>query len=137
ALLEAYSAYQEVSRCKEGCEKAGRMARPSVLTHRVRQDDYSHPIMRGSQSVISGTKVIISRKPNPVSSQGMVDLVTSVSPSLDMLEATYRFRPTGGVARPISMFTTSMMPKCTGSMPSFMATGNRMGAMIRIRPEGS
>jgi hypothetical protein len=34
------------------------------------------------------------------------------------------------------MFTTIMMPKCTGSMPSFMATGNRMGARISTMDAG-
>ena len=38
---------------------------------------------------------------------------------------------------PISIFTTISIPKCTGSMPSFMATGKRIGAMMRIMDEGS
>ena len=38
---------------------------------------------------------------------------------------------------PTSMLTTMMMPKCTGSMPSFIATGNRIGAMISTIEEGS
>ena len=38
---------------------------------------------------------------------------------------------------PTSMLTTIMMPKWTGSMPSFIATGNRIGAMISTIDEGS
>ena len=38
---------------------------------------------------------------------------------------------------PTSMLTTIMMPKCTGSMPSFIATGNRIGAMISTIDDGS
>ncbi|OPZ05031.1 MAG: hypothetical protein BWZ09_01381 [Alphaproteobacteria bacterium ADurb.BinA305] len=35
------------------------------------------------------------------------------------------------------MFTTMMMPKCTGSMPSLMAIGNRIGARISTIDDGS
>ena len=52
-------------------------------------------------------------------------------------EVTNRLRPTGGVIRPISMFTTMMMPRWIGSIPSSTAMGNRMGARIRITADGS
>src|SRR3546814_14057775 len=52
-------------------------------------------------------------------------------------EVTNRLSPTGGVIMPISMFTTMMMPRWIGSMPSFMAMGNRIGARIRMIAEGS
>ncbi|KFB70310.1 MAG: hypothetical protein AW09_004614 [Candidatus Accumulibacter phosphatis] len=38
---------------------------------------------------------------------------------------------------PTSMFTTIRMPKCTGSIPSFIATGKRIGAKISTIDEGS
>ena len=38
---------------------------------------------------------------------------------------------------PTSMLTTIMIPKWTGSTPSFMAMGNRIGAMIRVIDDGS
>ena len=38
---------------------------------------------------------------------------------------------------PTSMFTTIMMPKWIGSMPSLIATGNRIGAMISTIDDGS
>ncbi|MNP66843.1 hypothetical protein D3C76_1626000 [compost metagenome] len=40
--------------------------------------------------------------------------------------------PTGGVMRPIPQFRIMMMPKWTGSIPSAVATGRRIGVMIRI-----
>ncbi|MCY1550760.1 hypothetical protein D9M68_870350 [compost metagenome] len=50
---------------------------------------------------------------------------------------TNRFRPTGGVTMPISMFTTMITPRWIGSMPSSVAMGNRIGARIRMMPVGS
>src|SRR6266511_1073685 len=42
-----------------------------------------------------------------------------------------RITPNGGVSVPISRFTTMMMPKCTGSMPSATTVGNSVGVAIR------
>ncbi|MNG17680.1 hypothetical protein D3C84_1016840 [compost metagenome] len=41
--------------------------------------------------------------------------------------------PTGGVSKPIPKFNISTIPKCTGSMPSEVTTGSRIGVMIRIK----
>ena len=38
---------------------------------------------------------------------------------------------------PISMLTTTMTPKWIGSIPRAVATGKRMGAVIRMMDEGS
>ena len=38
--------------------------------------------------------------------------------------------PVGGVIRPISIFTTMMMPRWIGSMPSCIAIGNRIGTFM-------
>ena len=54
-----------------------------------------------------------------------------------MPDVTNRLSPIGGVIMPISMLTTMMMPRCTGSTPSSMAIGNTTGATISRRPEGS
>ena len=35
------------------------------------------------------------------------------------------------------MFTVMRIPKCMGSIPSFTATGKRVGAMIRMMDDGS
>src|SRR5450830_1724834 len=58
-------------------------------------------------------------------------------PILVMPDATYRFSPTGGWHMPTSILTTIKIPKWTGSIPSFMATGNRIGAMISTIDDGS
>lgn len=52
-------------------------------------------------------------------------------------EVTKRFKPTGGVIIPISMFTTMMTPRWIGSIPSYVAFGNTSGATITSNPEGS
>ena len=38
--------------------------------------------------------------------------------------------PTGGVSRPIIRFSTMMMPKWTGSTPTFTATGSSTGVRM-------
>ncbi len=52
-------------------------------------------------------------------------------------DVTNRFSPTGGVIRPISMFTTMMTPRWIGSIPSSTAIGKRIGARIRMIADGS
>jgi hypothetical protein len=39
--------------------------------------------------------------------------------------------PTGGVQRPIQRFAIMKIPKCTGSIPNFMTTGNSIGVKIK------
>jgi len=58
-------------------------------------------------------------------------------PILVIPEATYRFKPTGEWHMPTSMLTTIRMPKCTGSMPNFIATGNKIGSMINTIDDDS
>ena len=57
--------------------------------------------------------------------------------SLEMPLATYRFSPTGGWHRPTSMLASIRIPRCTESMPSFIAAGCRIGAKIRMIDDGS
>ena len=52
--------------------------------------------------------------------------------SLEILEATKRLIPRGGVQKPMAKFTTMMIPKCTGSTPMLAATGINMGASTNI-----
>src|SRR5829696_3124168 len=49
---------------------------------------------------------------------------------------TYRFRPTGGVIRPISMFRVITTPNHTGSNPSSVMIGNRTGMVTRMIATG-
>src|SRR3954468_8971963 len=95
------------------------------------------PSVCGSQIDSAGQYVTITRNTSIGNSHGHTANVSSVMIILVMPDATYRLRPTGGWQRPTSMLTTIMMPKCTGSMPSFIATGTRIGAMISTIDEGS
>jgi len=45
-------------------------------------------------------------------------------------QPTKRAFPTGGVMIPIHVLKIKMIPKCTGSSPSFMATGKKIGVKI-------
>src|SRR5215203_5132776 len=49
---------------------------------------------------------------------------------------TYRFKPTGGVIRPISMFKVITTPNHTGSNPSSVMIGNRTGMVTRMIATG-
>ena len=46
--------------------------------------------------------------------------------------ATNRLAPSGGVRNPISQQSTNMIPKCTGSTPTFLTTGRRTGVSRMI-----
>src|SRR5215203_898300 len=49
---------------------------------------------------------------------------------------TYRFKPTGGVIKPISMFRVITTPNHIGSNPSSVMIGNRTGMVTRIIATG-
>ena len=53
------------------------------------------------------------------------------------LTKTNRTTPKGGVKRPIMRFNTMRTPKWTVSIPTFCATGIRIGVRIRIATTGS
>jgi TRAP-type uncharacterized transport system fused permease subunit len=91
----------------------------------------------GSQSAICGTYVTNTRNTSSTESHGTASRTTSITDMPVMPAVTNRFSPTGGVTIPISRFTVMMMPRCTGSMPSLVAIGNRIGARIRMMPVGS
>ena len=50
---------------------------------------------------------------------------------------TNKFNPTGGVTIPISIFTTIMIPKWIGSIPSWIAIGKKIGVKINKIAVGS
>ena len=57
--------------------------------------------------------------------------ITSIGES-EILEATKRLIPSGGVIKPIAKFTTMIKPKWIGSKPMALATGKRIGANTKI-----
>ena len=50
---------------------------------------------------------------------------------------TKRLMPTGGVMKPISSHTIMTMPNHTGSKPSPVTSGNRIGSMMIITDSSS
>ena len=50
----------------------------------------------------------------------------------DTPEPTNKFTPRGGVINPIARLTTMIIPKCIGSYPRLIATGNNSGVKIII-----
>ena len=69
---------------------------------------------------------------------GVVPTVTSRAPAPGMrFWMTKRFRPTGGVMKPISSQTTMMMPNQTGSKPRPVMRGKRMGSRMIITDSSS
>ena len=54
------------------------------------------------------------------------------SDTLEVLLATNKLTPKGGVQKPIARLTVRMTPNNIGSTPSAVATGNRIGVMIMI-----
>lgn len=57
--------------------------------------------------------------------------ITSIG-EFDILEATKRLIPSGGVIKPIAKLVTIIKPKWIGSTPKDVATGKRIGANTKI-----
>ena len=87
----------------------------------------------GINITISGTYVITIKIAMLTKIYAMVCLLTTVSTgSFVKPAATYKFKPNGGVAQPIARLMHMMTPKCTGSIPKFPNTDDKIGAKIRI-----
>src|SRR4051812_30147097 len=95
------------------------------------------PSNLGRNSVNSGQYVTTIKNSSIVTSHGQTATASSVIRMPAIIDATYKFKPTGGWQRPTSMLTSITMPKCTRSMPSRFAAGARIGAMIRMIEVGS
>ena len=74
---------------------------------------------------------------NKTPKNGKAALTTDIIGILATPDVTNRFKPTGGVIIPISIFTTMIIPRCIGSIHSSIAIGNTNGATITINPDGS
>ena len=91
-----------------------------------------YPSRFGKNIEIAGTYVSNNNVPIINTKNGIMPRITTsnvVSPTRD---ATNRFTPKGGVMKPIAKFVTIMIPKCTGSTPKAVTTGNSMGAKIMM-----
>ena len=49
---------------------------------------------------------------------------------------TYKFRPTGGVIKPIPMFIVKITANQIGSNPAFSIMGNKIGVVIKMIATG-
>ena len=77
-------------------------------------------------------KVISVKQHNITRINGTIPFrITSIGES-EILEATKRLIPSGGVIKPIAKFTTMIKPKWIGSNPMALATGKRIGANTKI-----
>ena len=76
---------------------------------------------------VSNNNVAIIKTKN-----GMIPLMTTSNVVSPTREATNKFTPSGGVIKPIAKLVTMMIPKCTGSTPKAVTTGNKIGAKIMM-----
>ena len=77
------------------------------------------------------------RLPSSGTSHGRIAIVVRSSDSSRTRASTNSTMPIGGCSRPIIRFSTTIRPKCTGSMPSLSTTGISTGTAIRIAAVGS
>ena len=59
-------------------------------------------------------------------------LTSAVTGTLPTAEPTNSTEPTGGVTSPMPRFSIMMMPKWTGSTPTSIATGKKIGVVMTI-----
>src|SRR5699024_9927795 len=112
-----------------GVHRAGRPVRGSEALARRCAGQKTTP---GSQVVSVGTKVSSIRTTSPAVRNGQMPLKPSNMSISAISAASIRFRPTGGVTSPRPMFTTITTPRWSGSMPSSIATGKRIGMRMMI-----
>ena len=91
----------------------------------------------GNQVDTQGTYVTIIRKRNITATHGSAAFTTFIIDIFATPAVTNKLSPTGGVIMPISIFTTIMMPRWIGSIPSAIAIGNTNGATMMSKPDGS
>ena len=75
-------------------------------------------------------KIITSKK-------GIAAFATVSLLTFEILLATKRFTPTGGVINPMARAVTIMTPKCIGSIPMRVAKGSKTGVMMTIAASAS
>src|SRR5688572_6315895 len=70
-------------------------------------------------------------------SQGRIAIVVRSNERFATRASTNSTMPIGGWSSPIIRFSTTIRPKCTGSMPSLSTTGMSTGTAIRMAAVGS
>ena len=83
--------------------------------------------------LICGKYVTSNKTANMVTNNGNSGFITVCIFTLATLQPINSTDPTGGVHRPTHRFNTIIMPKCIGSIPSWVVTiGKNMGVKIRL-----
>lgn len=67
---------------------------------------------------------------NEAIKNGIIALDISMSEDPEIPLATYKFKPTGGVNKPIAKFTVMNTPNTVGSISKWIITGNNIGTKI-------
>ena len=91
--------------------------------------------MNGTNVIKSWTIIITKINRN---TYGIIELILTLPTPL----ATNRVLPTGGVTKPITIFETTINPKCTASkpepIPRVWAMGRRTGTTVQVEtPTGA
>ena len=81
---------------------------------------------------VSGKKVIRASTISNGTIKGAVAITHCSNLTPDTLDSTYSTIPTGGVSSPSIRFKITMMPRWTGSMPTFSAIGSSTGTRMVI-----
>src|SRR5690625_3904064 len=116
---------------RSGEPRHGWQVRKPVHTQSSLKSDHINPKSSGSQVLNVGQKVIRSRATTIPPKRGRRGRRTLVIVVCATLTPTKSSVPTGGVQIPIQRFMIIMIPKWTGSTPSSVTTGRKIGVKIR------
>jgi hypothetical protein len=94
-------------------------------------------IKLGKNVDTSGTYVTIKSTKRFTRRNGHMPFIIVNTGLFNVEEATNISNPNGGVIIPIPMLSVTIRPKCIGSIPREMATGNNGGTRIRRAEFGS
>lgn len=120
-------------KCPPASPKAGAALRNDKHQHGANEPSIIlsyKPKSPGNQSDICGMYVMSIKTANMASIKGIRGFITSVTLTLATPLPTKSKVPTGGVHTPIQRFSTNTIPKWTGSIPSAVTTGRKIGVNI-------
>lgn len=83
--------------------------------------------MLGNQVDNAGIKVINNKQITIEMMNGITAIAIFSNFTPPTLEATNKLTPNGGVTKPKAKFATNITPKCTGSTPTDVTIGKRIG----------
>src|SRR5699024_2004066 len=92
--------------------------------------NYSTCNKSGKNVEIIGIYVINNKTMIDAIKNGIIALDKSNNDDPEIPLATYRFKPTGGVNKPIAKLTVIKTPNAVGSISKWIITGNNIGTKI-------